>query len=60
MNVAVRNSACGRDGRLRCPWATDGGSMDGCISLQRYGAAEQQRVVTCLEREVRLGREVPP
>jgi hypothetical protein len=34
--------------------------MDGCISLQRYGAAEQQRVVTCLEREVRLGREVPP
>jgi hypothetical protein len=28
--------------------------------LQRYGAAEQQRVDTCLEREVRLGLEVPP
>jgi hypothetical protein len=53
-NAAVRNSACGRDGRLRCPWAT----VVSCMLLQRYGAAEQQRVDTCLEREVRLGLEV--
>ena len=56
MNAAVRNCACGRDGRLRCPWVT----VVSWMLLQRYGAAEQARVHTCLEREVRLGLEVPP